>query len=516
MKGFVHVVEIVVVGLVIFVAVLQLTTLTINVADWSRTKNTLLAGDILFSLDALGVDWFNRTQVSHWIGNVTAGSNLVYGLRLENAVKPTIAVGCNCTQAEFILIKTLYLQPFSVNGRWTTFTVERVHNFSLAYDVIIVGSGVGGSNRLSPFEPAVRSYLASGRGIVEFRTFTEAAITGDPVQTSLFGLQWDSRLSPNANPLLFVTSIADPGSPFHGIYRYFYGLPFFEDNFSSGAPSWFVRSGTWTVNTNKEYESNAVDGLGLTTISSAETSANKTVRAVTKMLGDGGEQQSFVVFSYLSPDEFYYASADAKNDEWAIGYYLDDQDPETTDFADLKSEADGIGTNVYYDLIVDVNDQIVTLSANGSVKVSNTFTGLPVGEAGLAVNNSHAVFDGFRITHRPEHQFSSALFSSGPRAEKVNAVGTAQAVLNQTGSNAPALIMNAGMVENTGRTAWLSYNYIAETPSLLRSVVVWAAGDDVDLIPLPVANPASASLFKVYHQDFFELVKITLTLGAPF
>lgn len=75
-------------------------------------------------------------------------------------------------------------------------------------------------------------------------------------------------------------------------------------------------------------------------------------------------------------------------------------------------------------------------------------------------------------------------------------------ILMQRGSNSSALIVNQGMGNGFGRTAWLSgYPGLMseEMKVLIRDLVVWAAGDTYRVVPNEITiNPVIFSLYKVF------------------
>jgi len=77
MKGFIHVVEIIIVSMLIFVVLIQFWRLPVVETDWSKTKLMLQASDVLFSLDRMNIDWMDETEVDSYLSD-TLSENIMY------------------------------------------------------------------------------------------------------------------------------------------------------------------------------------------------------------------------------------------------------------------------------------------------------------------------------------------------------------------------------------------------------------------------------------------------------
>jgi hypothetical protein len=126
MKGFMHIVEIIIIAIVIFVVIMQFLSIPLPEIDWSRTKLGLQANDVLYSLEGMGINWFDKDQLAGNLSLVFNDSNVVYNLKLKNIIKPEILVGCICNDSEKRTVEDL-LESFEINGRETKFFVEQIN-----------------------------------------------------------------------------------------------------------------------------------------------------------------------------------------------------------------------------------------------------------------------------------------------------------------------------------------------------------------------------------------------------
>jgi hypothetical protein len=84
-KGFIHIVEVIVISIVMFIVLYQFSLMQAPKSDWSRVKLTAQAYDILFSLDKTGVNWMDTADVSDKLADFDLQKNIIYSLRVESA-----------------------------------------------------------------------------------------------------------------------------------------------------------------------------------------------------------------------------------------------------------------------------------------------------------------------------------------------------------------------------------------------------------------------------------------------
>ncbi len=230
MKGFMHIVEIIIVLLAMFVIVVQFVNTPGIDTDWSGVSLSTKVNDMLHSLEAAGIDWFNGDEVSAAINSTLNMSNIVYSVKLRNVIKPGIRVGCVCfNDGEYGQVSgTLQNPAFSINGQDPGFTVENITTDDLPfdYDVIVV------MDRNISYTNAYK-YLADGGGLVEVRDLNlQLAGPGENfgdmgyVHQRLFGIAFSSSMpSPSEAEIAFNAQAGYPNSTYYNIYKYFYHIP---------------------------------------------------------------------------------------------------------------------------------------------------------------------------------------------------------------------------------------------------------------------------------------------------
>ncbi len=226
-KGFMHIIEIIIVVLLVFITMFQFTYIPGVKSDWANTKLYLLGGDILYTLDREGVNWFDPEAVDAGISPYL-GSSIEYDLRIGNAIKPEILVGCLCSLEEYVdLTQSLNIPSvMNINGQEIRFTIELLDSvspeFSVKYDVIVIGQDAfdmglaGHSNQIDTF-------LSYDRGIIELVDL-DAQEDLDDIQEMVFGIMYQSSIAPDSGSLDFTVrdvtyNIAPP------IKKYFHHFP---------------------------------------------------------------------------------------------------------------------------------------------------------------------------------------------------------------------------------------------------------------------------------------------------
>ena len=231
--GFIHVVEIVIITLVVFILVTQFSTLPVARGDWDEAKLNLQGYDLLYSADKTGVNWLDPEEVRGVLDPVLEGTTLRYSVTIKNALKANILVGCICTNPEFNTIEGI-LTPFTFNGEDINFSLAQIDptvedvSFPVYYDVIIVGNAVfdqmGG---IGPYLVDVENYLAEGKGIVDIRDLDAQDFGVEDnrgfIQEYIFGLRWNEGLpDPNFNRINFAVP---ENSTYYKLYKYFTYIP---------------------------------------------------------------------------------------------------------------------------------------------------------------------------------------------------------------------------------------------------------------------------------------------------
>lgn len=496
-KGFLHVVEIIVVSALVLI-ILQLTYLPKQAVDWQGVELYTQANDMLFSLDRKGVDWFNSTEVGNSLSSYFSNST-IFTLKIKNAMKPSINVGCLvCSGAQVSSLQSI-LQPFEINSQPVTFSVASVTAFSHDNDVIVTFSPIAGSQYGQAYQ-----FLGAGKGIVEFSHL--AAGDMNTVQTGLFGLQWNATAKSLGTPIEFFTNKSS--GPYYNIYKYFHSIPIFQDNFSSGWPGlWSPQTGTWNIQTENYAGTASPDAITITASPlqdsySLRASIYPQTASHVKLIPYWQDIRNHVVVDF-----------DVNTDTVTVFENI-------TGNPVLRGSGNSpipINLNNWYDAKIIPQGNTLKIYINGSyVFTSNPLQNIPASSPiGLGAENGIARFDNVRVTFSEKHNFGQ-LLSSGenvwPAGDKMEKI----ILLYRGAEPLPACIVNSNIVDDKGRTAWLAPGSVSsqEISNILRTLVVWAAGDENEVVKNDVKNvPVVVSLYKVYDQDMYQPVEVVLTMG---
>jgi hypothetical protein len=220
MKGFVHVIEIIIITIAVFLLVFQFSSIPPISRNWDRTKLEMQTRDILLSLNEKGVNWLNKNEVESELESILKDSNIRYDVKIKNAIKQNISVGCLCDEDEYFFLKSV-LYPFELNGEDVSFSIYRLNTSNpaipLIFDVIFVADNI----EILDYNQ-IKTFLSNNGGIVELVDITEDNITGNTVQEEIFGLRWNPNLTPSSNNITFSIG---PDSEFYNIYKYFHNIP---------------------------------------------------------------------------------------------------------------------------------------------------------------------------------------------------------------------------------------------------------------------------------------------------
>ena len=220
-KGFLHVMETIIVSLLVFVLAVQFSGIPGTRTDWARSKLTLMGNDLLYSLDRSGINWFNETEVSARLDEALPPT-MGYSLRARLSARPVIRVGCVCDERNFTMLKEEILTGFYLNGIRRDFIVEMVDpsSFPVQEDVIIFWGyrdlDAKSLNRL-------KGHLNSGGGVVEISNPDQAKV-GDQFHSEILNLEWvsDSFYTKSAAAEF---SPSQPSGEIYQVEKLFYGTP---------------------------------------------------------------------------------------------------------------------------------------------------------------------------------------------------------------------------------------------------------------------------------------------------
>ncbi len=221
MKGFIHILEIMIVALVIFLVMALFAYIPRIETDWARTRLILYGNDLFFSLDSKGVDWLNKTQVNDSISRLLPG-NLKFDLSVKNAVKPQISLGCACPQG-MVNVFDEFLNDLEFNGVNTSFRLEWINSSDISFPitldlVLFLDMNIPDSKRNE-----LEQYLDHDKGVIEISSL-DANIIGYPIQRDILNLGYvQAGVQTNADAGFQETM---PGRDNYKIRKYFSHLPF--------------------------------------------------------------------------------------------------------------------------------------------------------------------------------------------------------------------------------------------------------------------------------------------------
>jgi len=193
LKGFLHVSEIIIVIMLVFVMLYQFTSIPEMKTAWGRSKLTLMSHDILYSMERSGINWFDAAEAKANL-SATLPTTTGFALRTMQDVRPEIKVGCVCNQSHFDILQQEMLTDFDLNGLRRSFKLERIDpdsiKFSVDNDVIIFWDFPDNIKDGFDEDKNLRRYLASGHGVVLFSSLTENEVKNNKWHQDVFNLGW--------------------------------------------------------------------------------------------------------------------------------------------------------------------------------------------------------------------------------------------------------------------------------------------------------------------------------------
>jgi len=506
MKGFMHVVEILLIIVLLFFVFSQFASIPGPATDWQKTKLGMMADDALRALDARGIDWFNRSEVDAEL-NRTLPENVIYAVTLQNAIKPEIKLGCLCSDSELAEVNSM-LSPgwFVINGRKTTFDVVKVASaselFSLDFDVALVRGYEDLTSAAT--SAALRNFLGHGKGVVEIADLTVI----DGVQKTVFGLDSGSTIS-DSTGIIFPDAGMQDGREANVIYERFIHVPLFYDNFDN--------PGQWAGDA-------SLSAFG------------KTPPAV-ELAGEGcaaGQDNAFIFtrfydsftsgeidFDVYLEDGAYVLVGFAKGGGYA--YLASLSANRTAGYSSFyrSPPLGSTGSNASV-LVAPLAWSHVKITAEyGSMKLyvggenvaGAQAAGLDLSNISLSNRCGKAYIDNMRVTEPERKEFASFLVN-----ENVTQLNGNQnkMLLVQKASGLPACVINYNIEGiGSGRTAWLSNatSLSDDYATLVKALVAWAAGSEHRLVKAEIKKPASSYIYKSLGNEMQENMKIILELG---
>jgi hypothetical protein len=171
-KGLFHIIEIVIITLVMFVMIFQISLMPENKTDWGKSRLTVQGRDVLHSIRESGIEWSDEDGILGLIDDAFGGTRVRSRLELSGVPRESVSVGCLCQDAykpgceDFCgrLSGTLPRPgDLSFNGMGTGFTVSETESISNIFDVMV------SSQPLTGLDTAFVNYISADKGFIIVR-----------------------------------------------------------------------------------------------------------------------------------------------------------------------------------------------------------------------------------------------------------------------------------------------------------------------------------------------------------
>jgi hypothetical protein len=506
MKGFMHVVEILLIAILVFFVFTQFASIPSISGDWTDIKLSLMAKDLLNTFDKKGVDWFNATSLAAEF-NRTLPQNVIHTLTLQNVIKPTIKIGCLCDNSEYAIVQAI-LSPssFVINGVNTTFEVTQVANqnelFSLDFDLALIY----GYEDLTPSIGALRNFLNYDKGVMEIADIYRI----DNAQAAIFGLGSGAKTS-DSSKIIFSSSSKENGREGNKIYEYFNHMPLFQDSFAT-LDNWF---GGTAATAGKPPPSLNLTASSCSSENEAFTRFYSSFRTGEIDFDVYLNSGSAVLIKFAkSTDYEYYASISSNQSLGYDSFYRKALSP--------PSALQSVGLNTSHLAAAGGWSRIKIVSRPGELTLYDNGQKVATAQVpGLAASNisafsrcREAYLDNIIVTQEENKMLDNFL-----GGENITQAGDNQnkIVLAQTGTSLPACIINYNIEGiGKGRTVWLSNSssYASDDyKTLAKALLVWVSGDEYEAIKADIKSPVSYFMYKARNSDMLQNAKIILELG---
>lgn len=575
-KGFLHITEIIIVVLLIFVVLFQFNMIPMIETQWGDTKLLLMAYDLLYSFKKLGLNWFDPYDTADAISlalNNTAG----FSLKTMQEIRPITRVGCVCDEENFTILKNEILTDFTLNGIRRSFTVERISpeslHFSVSNDVIVFwGSPVMGGNDFRRLE----EYVKSGRGVVEFSALSEDKAK-EAWHEDIFNLVWveetDSVYVRSQNAYFSPITPTDAG---YGTWKLFYHTPYELSPELSTAAYWKMNDGDGTARDTSGKENDGILYSGVDSCAVYDVSVcplwvdGKTGTALNF---DGSEDfvlvnddntldfgtGSFTVEAWIRTEDtegpivYKWDTSDG----WEFSLRLSELQMEVMDEGSssylVRTINTGINDGSWHlaTAVVDRPNERIDLYVDGSYKggagtpiigsLDNDndlfIGGIPTGtidsqffdgDIDEVVIYSRVLTPGEieshyeRVMDSKTHEFSNFASENVSLGSKSASAVIVEQETRYTGGShdgesVPLAVVNWG-VRGSGRTAWVSSAPLEpDNKHLLKSLVMWASsGNEYGVSGGEIKEGVRSVLYTVLNRDMYEPVRVDLTVGYHF
>ncbi len=219
MKGFIHIIEIILCAFMIMFVITQFSALYLKQASWPKNYLSMASRDIIYTANFLGDDWQNSSFIQSSMGKILLSNAIEYEFGLKNSIKRNMIVGCFCAGGEMSLLKG-QLASFSLNGREVSFEVidmASVQDWN-SLDVIVYAH----YQDMEADKTKIAAFLEKDKGIILAAPVTQLQISSDSVLRDVFGIKWvTSTRDPPSNAVFMPTH---PWNESYNVKRYFYGF----------------------------------------------------------------------------------------------------------------------------------------------------------------------------------------------------------------------------------------------------------------------------------------------------
>ena len=504
MKGFLHVIEIVVVSLVVFALMAQFGSVPPVDTDWSRVKWSLQTQDALFTMDNMGIDWFDTNSVSQNLSSLLSSSGITYKLTLKGAPQSSISVGCACNSSELEMVSDA-LRQYTLNGENVSFQVFQANdsysNFTLPldFDVVVISA-----QNLSNHSAKVKNFLRAGKGLVSIRDFNSSSV--DQTYNAYFGIAWNSSITSSGSQTAFSTH---PATEYNALKSYFHSLPVQYDEFSGSVQANWTTSGSWSWASGSYSADTGLNGYasayGGPVLSNFTVRANVTVETV---YGPPASAWGGVSLRYDNVTQhryiLYINAAGSANLVNATGQ---------NDVL-VQTVATGLSAGPHI-LELAANGSELKAFVDGSFRYNSTGWVDSPGQMAIEANSSKSRFDDVRMT------LSDYLEQPMLSGESVQPTFNdyERAIITEPLSSAAAMVAKDKAADFKGRSVWISSPGQLDTrfKNLVRAAVTWAAGSDYVAIDDASAEPfAKVSIYRVFTKDMYQPVEIVMEISPSF
>jgi len=178
MKGLFHIIEIVIITLVMFVMIFQMSSMSSTELDWGKSRLMVQGRDILYSIRESSIEWSYEEGIADFVRDAFNRTNVRHRLELSGAPKESVSVGCLCDGSadcrsfcSWLTGALPWSGTLSFNGMETGFTVTESSSINNIFDVMV------SSQPLTGMDTGVVNYLSADRGFILVRDLVSQDFT---------------------------------------------------------------------------------------------------------------------------------------------------------------------------------------------------------------------------------------------------------------------------------------------------------------------------------------------------